>query len=175
MAHCDPRLVQCLWLYVSYSLISDSTLDLETSITYFESRTNKQTNLEVIDVFSKVDSAHVFHQNVHLTSSISRNIHTQDLVPFQNPYCHLRKKVWLYWYNYHKNLRKKIWHFEIENYIYCFCFAVPLSGVRVNHSVYCLLFLIPHTSCTQRQNALKKLVSNVTGQLMYCCLFLHFC
>lgn len=44
-----------------------------------------------------------------------------------------------------QKLEKKNLHFEIENCIYCFCPEVLVNGGRLNHSDYCLLFLIPHT------------------------------
>lgn len=51
-----------------------------------------KTNLEVFKVLmSIVDSSHVLHQYVHLTTSIPGHIYGYDSVPFENPHSHLER------------------------------------------------------------------------------------
>lgn len=54
-------------------------------------------NLEVVDFFSVVDSAHILHQYVHLTASFPSHVDSYGFVPFKNPHRHLEKKsAWSY-------------------------------------------------------------------------------
>lgn len=48
-------------------------------------------HLEVVDVFSVVDSAHVLHQEVQLAASFPRHVDGQGDVPFKNPHSRLQK------------------------------------------------------------------------------------